>query len=261
MSLSRIIMMVIILILLIVLLRYIFSDPYTLQHLQNAKTASTIPATSLANGGSNVPLSNFAYSVWFYINDWNYRYGEPKVIYGRMDSTSSSSSGDVSGISGKGPCPVVHLGETENNLVVSLACFPSGSSESDKIVPVIHRCQVSNVPIQRWVNLSLSVYGRTLDVYLDGKLVKTCLLPGVAKINNSSNIYVTPNGGFDGFTSKLQYFPSPLNPQDAWNIYSRGYGGNTISNMFGLGTSSSSSRSQIELSLVKNGVTEKTFSF
>jgi hypothetical protein len=226
-----------------------------LQNLQNGKTSSTILGSSLANGGSNAPLSNFAYSVWFYINDWNYRYGEPKVIFGRMDSTSSSSSsGDVSGISGKGPCPVVHLGETENNLVVSLACFPSGSSESDKVVPIIHRCQVSNVPIQRWVNVTLSVYGRTLDVYLDGKLVKTCLLPGVAKINNSSNIYVTPNGGFDGYTSKLRYFPNPMNPQDAWNLYSKGYGGSTW-------PTSSSSRPEIEVSLVKNGVNEKTISF
>lgn len=253
MSLSTIIITIVIIILIIVLIRYVFYDPYTLQQLQSARTASTIPYTSLANSGSNIPLSNFGYSVWFYVNDWNYRYGEQKIIYGRMDTSGNS-----------GPCPLVRLGETENDIIVSIACYPpntatSQGSTSSSVTPVIQQCQVSNIPIQKWVNLTVSVYNRTLDVYLDGKLVKTCLLPGVAKISNTSNLYVTPNGGFDGFTSKLQYFPNPLNPQDAWNIYYAGYGGNALSNFFGLGSSSTGSK--VELALVKNGVTQKTFTF
>ncbi len=74
---------------------------------------------------------------------------------------------------------------------------------------VVHTCTVANVPIQKWVNLVLSVYGRTMDLYIDGKLVRTCLLPGIASVNSSADIYVTPAGGFDGWTSRLQYFPDP----------------------------------------------------
>ena len=66
---------------------------------------------------------------------------------------------------------------------------------------------------------------RSLDIYLDGELVKTCVLPGVPIVNKDANISLTPGGGFDGFTSKFQYVPEPVNPQEAYNIYKAGYGG------------------------------------
>ena len=109
---------------------------------------------------------------------------------------------------------------------------------------------VSNIPIQRWVNLTLSVYGRTMDLYIDGKLVRTCLLPGIANINNNADIYVTPKGGFNGWTSNLQYYPNSLNPQEAWNIYAKGYGGGLLSNLFG--------SYQVEISLIENGTTQSS---
>jgi len=232
------------------LLRYIFVDPYTLQSIQSAQTASTINASSLATNGSNVPSSNFAYSVWFYINDWNYRYGESKVIFGRMGAPSGPDSGSVPGVSGLDPCPAVVLGAVENNVSVSLGCFPGANEEPTTTGgnTVVHTCSVANVPIQRWVNLVLSVYGRTMDLYVDGKLVRTCLLPGVASVNNNANIYVTPAGGFDGWTSKLQYYPNSLNPQEVWNIYTQGY--SNWSSMF--------NAYQIQISLVENGNTQSS---
>ena len=209
-------------------------------------------ASSLATNSSGAPDSNFAYSVWFYVNDWNYRYGEPKVVFGRMGSLSDASGGSISGVSGLDPCPSVVLGAIENNLIVSLGCYP-GVNEQPTTPggkTVIHNCMVSNIPIQRWVNLTLSVYGRTMDLYIDGKLVRTCLLPGIANINNNADIYVTPKGGFNGWTSNLQYYPNSLNPQEAWNIYAKGYGGGLLSNLFG--------SYQVEVSLIQNGTTQSS---
>ena len=250
MSALSIVITIVVIVLIIMLLRYIFSDPYTLQTLKSAQTASTINASSLASNGSSVPSSNFAYSVWFYINDWNYRYGEKKVIFGRMGSKSASNSGSISGVNGLDPCPAVVLGEVENNISVSLGCFPGANQQPT--TPggntIVHTCSVANVPIQKWVNLVVSVYGRTMDLYIDGKLVRTCLLPGVANVNNNSNIYVTPAGGFNGWTSKLQYFPNSLNPQEVWNIYTKGY--TNWFNMF--------NGYQIQVALVENGQTQSS---
>jgi hypothetical protein len=232
------------------LLRYIFADPYTLQNIQDGKTASTISASSLATNGTDVPSSNFAYSVWFYINNWNYRYGEEKVIFGRMGAMSGSGKGSVKGISGLDPCPAVVLGAVENNISISLGCYPGANQQPT--TPggntIVHTCSVANVPIQKWVNLVVSVYGRSMDVYIDGKLVRTCLLPGVASVNNNSNLYVTPQGGFEGWTAKLQYYPDSLNPQEVWNNYARGYSNWT--NMF--------SSYQVQVSLVENGTTQSS---
>jgi hypothetical protein len=112
-----------------------------------------------------------------------------------------------------------------SNVKIETTVYPS----SDSTTSSTHTCNVANVPIQRWVNLIVSLYGRTLDVYIDGKLVRTCVLPGVAKIANNAPVYVTPLGGFSGYTSNIQYFGDALNPQEAYNIYRAGYGGSGIS--------------------------------
>jgi len=248
----NIIIIVIVIILILMILRYMLYNPYNLQGLQNGQTASVISASSLATNGSSVPASNFAYSIWYYVNDWNYRYGEPKVIFGRMGSSSATNgTSSVSGISGLDPCPAVVLGAVENNIAVSLGCYPGINQEPTTTggSTVVSTCLVSNVPIQKWVNLIVSVYNRTMDIYIDGKLVKTCMLPGVAAVNNNSDVYVTPSGGFDGWTSKFQYYPNPLNPQQAWNIYSSGYS----SSWFNM-----SQTYQIQVSLIENGTTQNT---
>jgi hypothetical protein len=251
MSPLSIVIIVAIVVLVIIVLRYMLSDPYTLQGLKSGNTGSTISASDLETDGSDVPSSNFAYSVWFYVNDWNYRYGKPKVIFGRMGAKSPNGKGSVPGIGGLDPCPAVVLGAIENNIAISLACYPGVNQQPT--TPggnsIVHTCGVSNIPIQKWVNLLISVYGRTMDVYIDGKLVRTCLLPGVASVNNNADIHVTPAGGFDGWTARLQYFPNSLNPQDAWNIYTRGY--SSYGSMLG--------DYELQVSLVENGETQSSF--
>lgn len=248
MSPLSIVISIVVIVLIIMLLRYIFIDPYTLQSMQDATMASTINSTSLAtNGGTKVPSSNFAYSIWIYINNWNYRYGESKVIFGRM---GSQGSGSVPGINGLDPCPAVVLGAVENNLSVSLGCYPGIDQQPTTPggTTIVHTSSVSNVPIQKWVHLVVSVYGRSMDVYMDGKLVKTSLLPGVASVNNNSNVYVTPAGGFEGWTSKFQYYPNSLNPQQVWNIYTQGYSSwSSIFNSY-----------QLQIALVENGTTQSS---
>lgn len=250
MSALSIVITIVVIVFIFMLLRYLFTDPYTLQNVQDGKSTSTISASSLATNGSNVPSSNFAYSIWFYINDWNYRYGESKVIFGRMGAMSKQGKGSIDGVNGLDPCPAVVLGAVENNVSVSLGCYPG--VDQVPTTPggntVVHTCTVANVPVQKWVNLTLSVYGRTMDLYIDGKLVRTCLLPGIASINNNANIYVTPAGGFDGYTAKLQYYPNSLNPQEAWNIYAKGY--SSWSSMF--------NAYQVQVSLVENGKTQSS---
>jgi len=255
MSALSIVFTIAIIVLIIMLAKYFLSDKNSLSSIQNAQNSSTISASSLATNNSGTPDSNFAYSIWFYVNDWNYRYGEPKVVFGRMGALSDASGGSISGVSGLDPCPSVVLGAIENNLVVSLGCYPGVNEEPTTPggKTVIHNCMVSNIPIQKWVNLTLSVYGRTMDLYIDGKLVRTCLLPGIANINNNADIYVTPKGGFNGWTSNLKYYPNSLNPQEAWNIYTKGYGGGMLSNLFG--------SYQVEVSLIQNGTTQNSVTF
>ena len=236
-----------IILVIIVIYMYSFNNTNTLQDLQNGQTMSTIDATSLATNGTNAPPTNFAYSIWFFVNDFNYKYGSKKQIFTRMTSASNTTTiSSIDGISGIGPCPAVYLGETENTITTALTYYTDDGPTKKNVFT----CDVPNIPIQKWVNFVISIYGRTLDTYIDGKLVRTCLLPNIANVSTSSNIYVTPNGGFDGWTSKFQYFANALNPQEVYNIYAAGYGNSLFTNTY-----------QIQLSLLQNGNAEATTTF
>merc|ERR1712070_804360 len=36
------------------------------------------------------------------------------------------------------------------------------------------KCDIINIPLQRWVHLALVMHNKTLDVYLNGKLARSC---------------------------------------------------------------------------------------
>lgn len=210
-----IILAVVLIVVLYLVYYYFFRNKLdqTLITLQDARAQQVIAASSLPAG----PSTNYTFSIWFYVNDWNYRYGQDKIIFGRMDQDGSVA-------------PLVQFSSSINNIEVSLATYPSTGSSS---APVTTTCSVDDVPLQRWTNLILSLNDRALDLYLDGKLVSTCLMPGVPKMNPSSNIYVCPDGGFSGYVSNFRYVADSVNPSQAYNIYKSGYGGSSaMGNLF-----------------------------
>lgn len=207
---------VLIAIVVIVILYWVFNwfmggAATSLAGMHDGRQGITIAASKLP---SNNNTNNYTYSTWIYVNDWNYRFGEQKTILERKDENGSFS-------------PNLALGAMQNNLIISTAVYPTSSKTA-----VNHTCTVDNIPLQRWVNIIVSLNGRTMDVYINGKLVKTCVLPGVAKVYPAAPISVTSGGGFSGWSSETTYRANSINPQEAWNIYSKGFGGNLLSNLF-----------------------------
>jgi len=219
MEAKNIFLIIIIIFILIIIISYFYSSSTTLTSLTSGKTAQTIEYTSLSTSESGSSSVNFTYSIWLYIDDWNYRYGEEKVIFKR---TFTDENNIVY------PCPSMTFGAIENNITTFITTY---GTDTDSLT--IFPCTINNVPIQKWMNVLISVYNRYLDVYLDGKLVRTCILPGVPKIDSTASIYVTPDGGFSGWTSKFEYYPNSTDPQTAWNIYKAGYGGGSIFGNYG----------------------------
>ena len=95
---------------------------------------------------------------------------------------------------------------------------------------------------------------RTLDVYINGKLTKTCILPGVPRVNNDANIQITPgnnpnnlddNAGFKGYVSKMKFFSYDMTPQQAYDEYRKGFGGSLFGALL--------NNYNIKLSFYKNG--------
>lgn len=228
MDFKFVLIIIILILFLYFVLNYIYSSTTVTTSIASGTTMQTIQASTLSTIKSGIKSSNFTYSIWFYIDDWNYNYGKEKVLFGRVGALTSTQG--ANGSYGKEPCPMVTFGGIENNLNVIMSVYSGVGTTSSSIS---HTCNVSNIPIQAWCNLLISVYGRTLDIYLDGKLVNTCVLPGTAKINEDANVYITPVGGFSGWTSKFEYYPNATDPQTAWNIYQKGYSNSIIDDIFG----------------------------
>lgn len=251
MTLLSIFLTILAIVFIIMLIRYLFYDPYTLTGMVDASVQTLIPSTSLATNGTKIPQTNFAYSIWFFINDWNVQFGRPKILFANMIQGVSKTVSDptsIPGIGGSNPAPTVVLGAYTNDLNIYVTSYPNNNSGQK--TAVLNTFNVSNVPIQKWVNLIVSVYGTTLDAYIDGKLVSTFVLNGVAKVNPGNSLYVTPLGGFNGFTARFQYFPNPINPQQAWDIYRDGYGANFLSSLLG--------SYQLKIALINNGVVQNS---
>ena len=50
-------------------------------------------------------------------------------------------------------------------------------------------------------------------------------------MNKNAPVYVTPDGGFSGETSKFRYLARVISPREAYEIYREGPGGNWLSDL------------------------------
>ena len=164
---------------------------------------------------SSIPkprATNFTYSIWLYINSFDYKHGHEKIIFTRGEHKSSED---------KYASTLMKLDQYTNDLVIIARIKKDGEGEEP------HECIVKNIPIQKWTHVLFSQTDQSIDVYLDGKLVKTCMLPN-APVDPRPNLYVCPkennddDPGFSGYTSKLRYFGRNINPREAYSIYREG---------------------------------------
>ena len=163
-----------------------------------------------------------AYGIqwWMFVKDWNYGYGKEKVILSRPDPSNVAIEN-----------PKVSLAATENNLRVSISLFPADANNSSKSEPAaandssstddVFVCEVPNIPLQSWFSVSLTVFDRNVDIYINGNLVKSCLLPGVPK-PAAGNIDVSKDGGFSGYMCDLNHYGKALVPSDAQSFFTAG---------------------------------------
>jgi len=171
--------------------------------------------------------TNQSFSTWIYVKDWNYQFGSYKNVLWRGDSNVHS--------------PSIWLYPLTNSLKV-ITSTTDNNNES---------CDISNIPLMSWVHIVYVLNNRTVDIYINGKLERSCALRGIPYIGKypvyitgkaqtissqavtptpSSKPAVTPNpsssanskAGFYGKIGKTQYFVKPLLPNDVATLYQQG---------------------------------------
>jgi hypothetical protein len=75
----------------------------------------------------------------------------------------------------------------------------------------------SKVLLQRWNNLVINYNGGTLDIFLNGELVRSSV--NVAPFMTYDNLVIGETNGFSGGISSLIHYKHPLNILEVHNIY------------------------------------------
>ena len=166
---------------------------------------------------SDIPASggpDYGVQFWMYIKDWDYKFGQDKEILKR----TATGNADVVG-------PRMFLSPTENTLNVRVSLFAENSAAAGtpgaETTGDSQTCSVENVPLQSWFALSVTVFQRNMDIYINGRLVKSCVLPGVPK-PAVGDIILADSGGFSGSICNLNWYNSMLSPEDAKNFHAKG---------------------------------------
>jgi hypothetical protein len=93
------------------------------------------------------------------------------------------------------------------------------------------RCDIINgIEFQRWILVTVVGNGRTLDVYIDGKLARSCIYKGSFALGSTAGTgeaIVGYNNGVNlkGFFSKGEFYNYALTPDQVWANYQAGPGG------------------------------------
>lgn len=178
----------------------------------------------------------YTFQTWLYINNIDYKPGVPKHVFTIASDGSSGSSPphvtmigmldaaanklvirihqDTMGAAGAGQGPDYTL----NSNITSLFSGALKLEGSDSAI-----CDITNMELQRWVCLAVVVNGRMVDIYIDGKMARSCVCPGIPIIDPGTN-YLTMGllGGFGGSVSTTRFFGYALTPARVYEIYQAG---------------------------------------
>lgn len=177
----------------------------------DGKVRTVISASDIPSDGG----VNYGVQYWMFIKDWDYRFGQDKDIVKRTAANSSAVMG-----------PRIFLSPSENTLNVRVSLFPDDSaagaaSPGADTTGDSFPCTVENVPLQAWFSVSMTVFQRNLDVYINGRLVKSCVLPGIAR-PATGDMILNDNGGFSGTICNVNYYNQMLTPDDAMAFFKKG---------------------------------------
>ncbi len=129
---------------------------------------------------------------------------------------STSDSGSMIDNAASAPAGSYSL----NNLIQS---YNSGTTYTSD-----DRCDILNgIEYQRWILVSVVGNGRTLDVYIDGKLARSCVYKSNFALGSTTGkataYFGLNNGGnLKGYMSSGTYYNYALTPDAVWSLYQAG---------------------------------------
>ena len=178
---------------------------------------------------------------WIYINDYSINRGYNKHVF------SLGGSNYLTLAIFLGPYTNtlnirVHTKDAGSDAVPS-STMPGPSNTMDNLsienLPTIFRtlqqengllnssrpCDIQSIDLQKWIQITVTLNNKTCDVYMDGKLARSCILPSYFKVDKTNMAFrACDYGGFGGFISNASVYNYALNPEQIWRLYMAGPG-------------------------------------
>jgi hypothetical protein len=218
------------------LIVYIYSpksDIVLLNGTANASSMKTISQSPTSPSTLVMPSTNeaggieFTWSVWIYINELSsYTLYNPVFFKGNFNPYSGKNTSQCGSLNIDTNAPGLYIITDSKNHSATLQVLMDTIQRPSSFVGG-DNCAVSNpvniphIPLNTWINVVIRCYGTTLDVYINGIIANSVILTGIPK-QNSGNIYVTPNGGFNGYVSTLRYMNRSATNAEIQSIYQKG---------------------------------------
>ena len=164
--------------------------------------------------------TTFTYSVWLYINNMVYQAGKRKHIFhkgsdkfGSMDTWRAEGGEEIntSQMAFPNNSPGLFLHEDKNELIIVMNTFNN----------VIEEVKVPNIPLQKWLHVTIRVHNLNMDVFINGDLAVRHVFSAPVK-QNYGDVFISANNGFDGLMSSLRYFNSSLSGTDIKELVRQG---------------------------------------
>jgi hypothetical protein len=191
----------------------------------------------------NIPLKNegktpaiftggdFTLSFWIYVDDWNYNVARykplfnlgPRLVNGEQNRsvltgllTPYQNSMIIRGATDNPPTAIPDITVPSNRISMLAGQTSAAMFQNTVDAP----CDIKDVPLQRWTCVTIVSNGRTLDVYMNGKLSRSCVLDSLLQIPNKP-CYLSL-GTFGGRYATVQMWNTQLTPDVIHSVYMMG---------------------------------------
>lgn len=228
----RVLMYILLILVLYYVYKFLYGDSwaqkdivvYSASSHTNGMPSNNSTVTTLTTSIPQIyPGGEYSINTWIYVNGWSTTTNKPFL---RLSGGGSFET------------LVLFLGKTTNKLGVRISTSDATnpprltSSEMAKIAPGsitpyrdadMEKCDIESVDLQKWVNITVVLMGTTVDVYMDGKLARSCVY--TTTFNADGNTPTIKLGGpdaFNGFIGSTRAANFAYSPDIVYSHYQQG---------------------------------------
>lgn len=210
------------------------------------KIVNASPDKPIITTADNLPVlyegGEYTVNFWIYINDYGVNLGRNKHVlslggstfltlavflgpYKNSLSVRVHTRTDNSTVPAQGSATPSPQDNSDNLAVSNLRTIFDVLQQDSGLLNSLRPCDIPSIDMQKWVQVTVVLNNKTCDVYMDGKMARSCILPSFYKVDKSNMaLKLLDYKGFGGFVSNVSAYNYALNPEQIWRLYMSGPG-------------------------------------